>query len=111
MPISFKLEGFHTQKTINRILDKEFMSYFSNEVARRMDKYVPMQEGMLAQNTVIKPESITFLSPYSHYQYQGKNFNYSREMHPLATSHWDEVMIKIEGKDLSRDLSKYLEDK
>ncbi|HWQ76557.1 MAG TPA: minor capsid protein [Syntrophomonas sp.] len=44
----------------------------TDEVARYMDKYVPMQQGILKNTRIIEEDSITFIQPYSRYHYYGK---------------------------------------
>lgn len=46
--------------------------FFTNTCYRYMDKYVPMGEtGDLRRVVDIQPDSITYQSPYAHYQYKG----------------------------------------
>lgn len=44
---------------------------FTNECARYMDRYVPMQTGMLKNTRFIGPDYIEYSQPYAHYQYRG----------------------------------------
>lgn len=46
--------------------------FFTNECARKMDKYVPRDTGMLSQLKVIGDDYIEYRSPYAHYQYIGE---------------------------------------
>lgn len=48
--------------------------FFTNECYRYMDKYVPYREGGLSKTVAFdtKGGSITYLSPYAHYMYEGK---------------------------------------
>ena len=65
--------------------------------ARYMNKYVPFRDGFLSQNyeTGVDGEGgfVKYTSPYAHRQYNGTDFNFSKEQHPLATDHWDEYMM------------------
>ena len=95
-----------------------------NRLAEMCDPYVPMDSGTLAQTTRITSDGVTYSSPYAHYQYEGQVYgpnipiiqdgivvgwfspprkkkhptgaeiNYSKEVHPLATSHWDKAMLR-----------------
>lgn len=47
-------------------------SFFTNTCYKHMDKYVPNQDGQLRTNVDIKPDSITYQSPYAHYMYKGE---------------------------------------
>lgn len=41
---------------------------------KHMDKYVPKEDGALLENVLLKNDSITYQSPYAHYQYVGKKY-------------------------------------
>lgn len=86
--------------------------FMANEAQRLMDGYVPMETGMLADNADAYVEGgvgkVHYRSPYAHYQYNGDGFNFSKEKHPKATSHWDEAMKKDRGKDLANAVQKFI---
>ena len=44
---------------------------FTNECAKLMDQYVPMQDGMLKNSKFIGPNFVRYQGPYAHYQYRG----------------------------------------
>lgn len=44
---------------------------FTNECARYMDKYVPMQDGYLKNTRFIGADYVEYSMPYAHYQYEG----------------------------------------
>jgi len=46
-------------------------SFFTDICVRKMDKYVPMDTGMLRTNVNKTADSITYESPYAHAQYVG----------------------------------------
>ena len=46
-------------------------SFFTDTCARKMDRYVPMDTGMLRTNVNKTADSITYESPYAHAQYVG----------------------------------------
>ena len=48
--------------------------FFTNTCYKHMDKYVPMDKGDLRANVDIQADSITYESPYAHYQYEGKKY-------------------------------------
>ena len=48
--------------------------FFTNTCYKHMDKYVPMRNGDLRSNVAIQADSITYESPYAHYQYEGKKY-------------------------------------
>lgn len=47
---------------------------FATECARRMDKYVPMSQGVLKNSVAISPDGteIIYQTPYARFQYHGK---------------------------------------
>ncbi len=78
--------------------------FFVNECARAMDKYVPMDRGIL-RKYYIQGNSIVYDQEYAKYQYygvskSGKPLVYSPDKHPLATSYWDKEMWTAEGSDI-----------
>lgn len=111
-------------KISRAVKDEKTRLTVHNLLAKMCDPYVPMQTGVMAQTTNITSEGVTYTAPYSHYQYTGEVYgpnipimqdgvitgwfsppgkpkhptgaaiSYSTEMHPLATSHWDEAMLR-----------------
>ncbi len=45
---------------------------FTNECARHMDPYVPMQTGILKNTRDIEDDGVTYRGPYAQFQYYGK---------------------------------------
>ncbi len=45
--------------------------FFTNECAKHMDPYIPMQSGILKNTRVIKPNRVTYIMPYSQFHYYG----------------------------------------
>ena len=61
-----------SQIKIDLGLDDKGQRYFTNACYRRMNKYVPKDNGILRNVVSIKKDSITYQSPYAHYMYIGK---------------------------------------
>ena len=68
-------------KSINAIVKdktggKSGLVFLANEAKRLMDPYVPANNMVLAQNVRVYSEGnrgiVHYLSPYAHYQYEGK---------------------------------------
>ena len=57
---------------IGRIIDDDVGTFVASEWSRYFAKYVPMREGILAQDITIEPFQVTYNSPYAHYQWMGK---------------------------------------
>lgn len=118
--------------------DEQTMLEIHNLYAKMMDPYVPMQEGVLSQSTEITSQSVKYTQPYAHYQYEGAvygpnipiteggeivgffsppgqkkyptgaSLNYSKEMHPLASSHWDKAMLAAKGDEFREGVKQIL---
>lgn len=95
--------------------------FFTATCAKKMDKYVPMREGTLAETVIIDGEptrnvtadTITYTQNYAKYVYNGisksgKPLNYSTDKHPLATHHWDKKMWSAEGRDVIKEVQDYV---
>ena len=59
--------------------------FFTNTCVRHMDKYIPKDTGMLRTNVDIQSDSITYQSPYAHYQYKGEREDGSRKVKNYTT--------------------------
>lgn len=107
-----------------------------NSAYRRMGKYVPGKEdSRLNTNVKLSRKSITYDSPYAHYQYIGKLWvmdngkgayyspSYGFWSKPKAKKHptnidlkhpsgggpyWVEEMISAEGEDLKNEIERYI---
>lgn len=119
------------------IIDEDVQLFTANEAKRFMDKYVPADELMLAQNVKVYVEEecgiVEYASPYAHYQYEGvlyvssktgsswakdgeykirdpegRALKYQTYRHPLATSHWDRAMITVRKSDIAKAVQNYI---
>ena len=110
--------------------------FFTNTCYKHMDKYVPQRDGNLRTIVDVKPDSITYESPYAHYQYEGKKYvmdngksaYYSPDYgfwskkgekkhdsgekliyHTAGTGHhWDERMKSAEMQDVVKEVQDYI---
>ena len=111
---------------------------FQNLCYRYMDKYVPRREGFLRELVDLSdPTQIVYISPYAHYQYEGKLYvmdngkgayynskygfwsdkgkskhNSGKDLiyHTSGTGdHWDKRMVSAEMGDLVKDLQAYID--
>ena len=90
--------------------DGRVQKFFTNTCRTHMDKYVPMDTGALRENVHLTESSITYESPYAHYQYEGvsktgKELNYNT---PLTGSHWDRRMVSAEMQDVVKEVQAYV---
>lgn len=80
--------------------------FFTHEVRRLSDPYVPFLNGPLSENVTELPNQIIYNSPYARrqwYENQGKN----RRFHRLAGGHWTERMWPDRGKEITRAVAAY----
>lgn len=96
--------------------------FFTNTCALHMDKYVPYDEGTLANSVVqggvvtsnVDVDSITYDQEYASYVYNGisKNgnpLNYSHNMHAYAGDYWDERMVSAEMSEVEQEVQDYID--
>ena len=100
--------------------------YFTEQCALHMDKYVPFDSGDLATTVVanstvtgnVTVDTITYEQEYAKYQYYGmrkdgshkiNEANRKRDMHPIATTYWDQHMVTADMPDIIADVQKELE--
>lgn len=82
---------------------------FASETAwSLMEPYVPMRTGTLWQNVDILPEGVHYKQPYAHRMYDGEHLHFNKELHPLATAHWDDAMMSVKGDELAGAVTKYI---
>lgn len=87
--------------------------FFTDTCRKKMDKYIPMDTGALADTWDMGADYITYEQPYAHYQYigishSGKPLIHSTEKHPYAGPYWDKRMWSAEGKDVVRKVQEYV---
>lgn len=101
--------------------DNRAQVYLASEVKRLCDPYVPMQSGLLKNRAVIATDgsTITYDSPYAHYQYYGKvmagrapkkytgeDLSYSGA--PMRGAQWDKRMLADKSKEIVSNLEKFI---
>lgn len=121
------------QQILNRVFDDETMTYVHTRLHAYMSPFVPMDSGALDQTVEITPECVHYKSPYAHFQWNGKVFvddrgstwahrseskhqinkdlQYSKDQHPLASSHWEKAMMTSKGDEFCKDITDYLRKK
>ena len=53
-------------------VDGETHRFFTNECARKMDKYTPRDTGNLSRIKTVGKDYVEYRSPYAHYIYNGE---------------------------------------
>jgi len=83
--------------------------------AERMDPFVPMKTGRLASSASAAVEGgdgvVRYPVGYAGQVYHGDGWRFSRERHPLASSHWDRAMIAAGGGAFIAELRRRLFDR
>lgn len=106
--------------------------YLASEVVRLSDKYVPMQQGMLKNQTQVASDGsqIVYTQPYAHYQWEGKVYgpNYTNGERfwsgkapkkptgkkltyngaPMRGPRWTERMLADKREELERNIEAYI---
>lgn len=92
--------------------------FFTSTCAKHMDKYVPRNEGTLAETVIIdgqptvnvQADTITYTQLYARYVYNGisksgKPLNYQT---PGTGDHWDERMVSAEMHEIIDEVQEYV---
>jgi len=86
--------------------------FFTNTCYKHMDKYVPMDIGNLRTIVSIRPDNITYESPYARYQYYGVRQDGTHEVRHYTTPgtgpYWDKRMWSAEGQNVIEELQNYI---
>lgn len=113
------------EKKLENLADDKTMLEIHDTLARFIEPWVPMNEGILEQEIMITPEFVDYIMPYAHYMYEGIVYgpnipiyeegeivgywspphksptgamiNYDKERHKLATHHWDQAAMAAKG--------------
>ncbi len=126
-------EAYLQMNSISQILlDKgvtssgDVQSFHTQNVLRRMIKYMPMRSGMtikvtIAQTDINRPEIITN-TPYAQYLYHGKvmegkapkvvtqrDLNFTKTKNPQAGPYWDRALSAAEGDAIKTELQAYID--
>ena len=107
--------GFKWNKSLPSVINDLGINYSFNlavaeSSARYMNPYVPMKDGTLSQTYETGADIIggyvKYIQLYSHYQYDGVGFDFSKEKHQLATHHWDKAMMLSKGEQFTREVDR-----
>lgn len=133
--MSFDIKWNRTpQQIADRIFDDATMTFVHTRLKAYCSDYVPATTAeALADSAIPTPEYLLYLGPYAHFQWEGKVFvddrgstyakrnhskhptskdlEYSPDVHPLATSHWEVAAMAAHKGDLCEDTTEYLKRK
>lgn len=93
--VDVRVNELAIQEKVESLLNDDTMLEINKLFADMCDPYVPFQTGALA-DVKVTPHGVEYNVPYAYAQYYGE-FPHSPAVHPLATSHWDEVMLIEHG--------------
>jgi len=77
---------------IENLLDDSTMLEIQQVFAEVVDPWTPFLTGKLSGDLTIDKDGVTYNVPYAKRKYFGEV--YHKEVHPLATSHWDSVAME-----------------
>ena len=79
---------------LKNLLDDAVMTEIHQVFAETIDPWTPFLTGKLSSDITVDSTGVTYNVPYAKEKYYGEVFH--KEVHPLATSHWDEVAMQTE---------------
>lgn len=87
--------------------------FFQQTCYKRMDKYVPQDNGDLRTNVDLSnPEYIVYESPYARYQYYGVREDGTHKVQHYTTPgtgpFWDNRMVSAEMQDVVKEVQQYI---
>lgn len=101
--------------------DNGVQKYLASEVKRLSDPYVPMQQGLLKNQTTIAADGsqLIYTQPYAHYQYYGKVMagrapkSYTGDdltYHgaPMRGPQWEKRMLADKSKQLEQSVEAFI---
>ena len=88
-------------------------SFYSEEVARYLARYIPFKTGMLKSNYDTEPKKITYTQPYARRLYTGVNFHFNKgaDGNPNASAYWERRLTKSDKEKIARAVTKMLKGK
>ena len=128
--------SFYMEKELQKYLTPEAKNFFLCTWYRYMFPYIPFQTGLLAslmdlpedknkaknlkltadEAVLLGLESIEndprnvihFRAPYAERQYEGVDFNFTRDLHPLAQAHWAQVAADLHGEQIIKEYAAFV---
>ena len=131
--MSNKKVSFYMEKELQKYMTPNAKNFFLCTWYRYMFPYIPFRTGLMAslmnfsedaKSQNIPPEEalmlgieaiksdphnvIHFRVPYANRQYEGTHFNFTRDLHPLAQSHWAQVAADLHGEQIIKEYAAYV---
>ena len=121
------------EKELQKYMTPEAKNFFLCTWYRYMFPYIPFKTGLMA-SLIDMPENtekinlshqqamlmgleaiqndprnvIHFRAPYAHRQYEGTDFNFTRDLHPLAQAHWAQVAADLHGEQIIKEYATFV---
>lgn len=138
MKFSVKVDMTPVREIVQRMgltPDGPAQQFLTSEVSRRMNRYMPHRSGAMEKGKIISdPHTIVILSPYAHYQWEGRlmvdpvtgsawskpehgpkvykqptvYLDHDRGINPEAGPHFDRRLMAAEGEQIGNDLAAYI---
>lgn len=89
-----KVDERAIQAKLEALLDPATMTQIQSAFADVIARYTPFLTGKLMNTSIVTDKGITYIVPYAREKYYGEV--YFKEIHPLATSHWDKVAMETQ---------------
>lgn len=86
--------------------DGAAQKFFTHEVRRMCEPYVPHLTGIMEQTAIEKATSIEYVQPYSRKQYY-ENGGLNRSKAPHAGREWDKRMWPDRGKEIVQSVARF----
>ena len=123
------------EKELQRYMTPDATEFILSEWYRHMFPYIPFRSGMLASlaepitdgfapnltpeqamlmglNSISETKTyIHFRVPYASVQNNGDDFNFTKDLHPLAQAHWEQVAADLHGESIVNAVKKYIANK
>jgi len=99
------------QERFEAVNNPKTMLAMHNTLAKMCNPYVPFLNGPLSQTIEVSPQGVSYIQPYARRQYFGDDFNFTKDFHPLATSRWDEAMLRDHSKAFYREIKDIMEER
>lgn len=95
--IAVDIDANKIKVALENVIDDNVLTEIQEAFAEAIDPWTPFLSGALHSDISVSPTGVTYNVPYAKEKYYGEV--YHKEVHPLATSHWDEVAMAQGAKD------------
>lgn len=108
--VTVTVDASYVISKLQNVIDDDWtMTMVNAQLAQILDPYVPYDTGFLSQESVeIEADGIYYTAYYAWRQYYGDDFSHNTEVHPLATSRWDEVAMQTHYNEFTEDVKEII---